>query len=329
MSTTAVEEILILNTGVQTWSCFAAVCALYMYDRVITFGDDVELVWRRKWTGVTALYGLLHACVVAFLMVVLAGYFVVSCKSNYMLYISLYALDSAVLLLIGVTSIFRVYAINLRRDWRLPMAVFALVLAPVVQNSFFSAHVVVAPAPSPVNCIVYFDISTVGQNIATIVVRLSLIISDVLVLVVTWRETYWLRRWDTKPKDHYHSLTGLIFINGTVYFVSLFGLNLLAMILWLKGVFLFANFFVDVFMAILLSRFFLSLRHVHLASGQGELTDTASQVSEPRFASRIIGNLGAELEYGVQDDFTEDFDTLNGIADTLQTQVSNCPSIER
>lgn len=50
------------------------------------------------------------------------------------------------------------------------------------------------------------------------------------------------------------------------------------------------------FMAILLSRFFLNLRHAHLT--QNGTSSGTSQISEPSFASRIIGNLGAELNYG-------------------------------
>lgn len=53
--------------------------ALYVYERVITLDEDIELVWRRRWTGVTVLYAGLHVCVIAFLMAALAGYFVVSC----------------------------------------------------------------------------------------------------------------------------------------------------------------------------------------------------------------------------------------------------------
>ena len=50
-----------------------------MYERIITLDEDVELVWRRRWTGVTVLYAGLHVCVIAFLATALAGYFVVSC----------------------------------------------------------------------------------------------------------------------------------------------------------------------------------------------------------------------------------------------------------
>ncbi|KZT67750.1 hypothetical protein DAEQUDRAFT_728749 [Daedalea quercina L-15889] len=267
------------------------------------FSEDVELVWRRKWTGVTVLYSLLHVCIVAFLMVVLAGYFVVSCTSNYILYVSLYALDSAVLLLIGVASTLRVYAIG-RRDWRIPLVVFVLNLAPVVQNSFFSARAIAAPAPPPVNCVVYFNISSAGQNIATVIVRSCLIISDTLVLVTTWRETYGLRalRKATKSGDQSLSIAGMVFVNGTMYFLALFFLNVIAIVLWIKDVFFFANFFVDVFMAIMLSRFFLNLRHVHLTQGGSTDTSETSQVSGHagtlKFASRVIGNMGAELDYG-------------------------------
>lgn len=55
-------------------------------------------------------------------------------------------------------------------------------------------------------------------------------------------------------------------------------------------------------MAILLSRFFLNLRHVHLT--QNATSSVTSQMSEPSFASRVIGNLGAELEYGQDGDVT-------------------------
>lgn len=50
-----------------------------MYERIITLDEDIELVWRRRWSGVTVLYGALHLSVVALLMTTLAGYFVVSC----------------------------------------------------------------------------------------------------------------------------------------------------------------------------------------------------------------------------------------------------------
>lgn len=55
------------------------------------------------------------------------------------------------------------------------------------------------------------------------------------------------------------------------------------------------------FMAILLSRFFLNLRHAYLT--QDGTTDDGSSMSEPNFAfaSRAIGDMGA-LEYSLGTD---------------------------
>ncbi|EPT06181.1 hypothetical protein FOMPIDRAFT_1044642 [Fomitopsis schrenkii] len=82
MSELGLTTVAVLYDAQELWSCFAAVCSLYVYERIITLDEDIELVWRRRWSGVTVLYGALHLSVVALLMTTLAGYFVVSCARS-------------------------------------------------------------------------------------------------------------------------------------------------------------------------------------------------------------------------------------------------------
>lgn len=77
-------------------------------------------------------------------------------------------------------------------------------------------------------------------------------------------------------------------------------LNVLHLALEITDVFLDITYFVTGFSSIVISRFLLNLRQVHMMDDMGDSAPSfiASRVSGLKFASAVIGNLGEHLEHG-------------------------------
>ncbi|KAH9916632.1 uncharacterized protein B0H18DRAFT_1037800 [Fomitopsis serialis] len=93
--------------------CINAAITLYFYERVLTIGQEIGLVWRRASRSLfmLALYGSMHVFTMVYLL----------------LEIVLWSI-----------SVLRVYAINGRNKWT-PLATMALSLVPVATNIVSSA----------------------------------------------------------------------------------------------------------------------------------------------------------------------------------------------
>ncbi|GBE84072.1 hypothetical protein SCP_0600500 [Sparassis crispa] len=129
--------------------------------------------------------------------------------------------------------------------------------------------------------------------------RISVIVADVIVLMVTWMKTYEIKRYANSA--HVEApLATLLLRDGTLYFMLLLMLNLSLMLSNYYGVYEYLPYFIDLFMCIIVSRFLLNLRETdnvqnHVASNPSFVCTHARSL---QLASRIVGNMGASLSHG-------------------------------
>ncbi|KAI0093015.1 hypothetical protein BDY19DRAFT_989699 [Irpex rosettiformis] len=175
--------------------------------------------------------------------------------------------------------------------------VFSLNLVPVGTNLFF------------------FVTSTIVVN-DTLGTRISVIIGDFLVLLVTW----------SKSAKLYHEagqlrinapLATLLFRDGTFYFIVLLILNVLQAIdtnipfLFTMNV---STPFFDVLPAIIVCRFILNLRQVKPAE--------SSWISGSQSGSlRFVGNAGESLRFGADEEDAEEENIVEDASEAREPDV--------
>ncbi|KAH9947315.1 hypothetical protein B0H21DRAFT_348005 [Amylocystis lapponica] len=136
------------------------------------------------------------------------------------------------------------------------------------------------------------------QHVLVVVTRACLIASDAIVLLVTWANTYKIKKHADRI-DVKAPLVTLLLRDGTLYFLLLLLLNILHMALYLANIFVDMIYFIGPISSVIMSRFLLNLRQVYLTDNIDETrTSTRSNVSDMRFAASFVGNLGAPLSYG-------------------------------
>ncbi|KAH9948636.1 hypothetical protein B0H21DRAFT_732369 [Amylocystis lapponica] len=230
---------------------------------------------------------------------------------------------SGALLPCMVFSALRVYAVG-GRDWRPALIIFLLCLVPVVPLVYHTI-IIRYTAISDISvlgrkCIGSIDLPSATYNILwRIVPRACLIMTDAIVLVVTWANTYKIKK-DAECIDVRLPLVTLLLRDGTLYFLLLLILNAINMIYLshlpsqihylcaaLVGPSLASSTprpqpaYCHLRMSsIIISRFFLKVRQVYLADDTDDmrLSFGASSASGMHFATSIttfVGNLGAPL----------------------------------
>ncbi|KAI0071480.1 hypothetical protein K474DRAFT_1712437 [Panus rudis PR-1116 ss-1] len=105
------------------------------------------------------------------------------------------------------------------------------------------------------------------------------------------------------------SLSSLVLRDGSLQFITLLAINVAniiqssfsgsaSIVIALVG---------TVAQSLMMSHFFFNLRQVYLSTGRTNSSRTDTSV---QFASVVVGNLGAPLDYGFYDESDDDDDTL-------------------
>ncbi|KAH9929220.1 uncharacterized protein B0H18DRAFT_1209960 [Fomitopsis serialis] len=294
-----------------------ACAAVYTYDRMLTVGKEIELIWHRKKIGVVipVLFASMHLFTVLLLVLDMAfipsphtcevkasfwnlrtGHGTVEAQrahlpsfSYYILYIAAGVNVCFLYFVLGAVSALRVFAINGRR-YRFPAIVMAVSLVPVAANVLNLSTVYTLPTAYPFRCAVNWRLSLPLMR--------NVMLSDAMVLLATWQATGGIRR-----LAHGHniniSITKRLLRGGTLYFFALLLMNALVLALYISPASFVAGnnmaLLSDVATTVLLSRLFLSLREAVLAppdpTFSGPNTSQTSHWSDLRFA-RALGPLG-------------------------------------
>ncbi|KAI0084418.1 hypothetical protein BDY19DRAFT_997771 [Irpex rosettiformis] len=280
---------------------------LYLFESCITLSQEVRVIWKRKWTFMTWLYAFTrYSAVLLSIMTFIPVWSqtqLTFCRCEIGQYAS-DALDSIQFMCLALFSALRVYALLDGQIFVAGIALF-LILAPFATNMYNDV----------VSMVVMDDeiCTTVALNVSeglalgrkfSLGTRISVIIGDVLVLLVTWSKT--AKSYNEARKQKIESpLAMMLFRDGTLYFGVLLIINVLEVIqrnipslftVQLSGPFL------QIIPPIIVCRFILNLRQVKPAG--------ISCISSNQSASvgiRFAGNAGESLKFGEDDELEDDF----------------------
>ncbi|KAH9936023.1 hypothetical protein B0H21DRAFT_64010 [Amylocystis lapponica] len=278
---------------------YLAEFVLYAYDYFLTFSREVELIWKRKFTGVTVLfilnrYAWMLRLVLSTIPFPLRSLVLPSngCTSSVVDVVDVVGTNVPTLLVLSLG--FTYFGIQM------------CVLIPE-RVSF-----------DPVNGCSFEYASFSYDAVLYIVLYICGNILDFCVLVLTWMRTYRIH----KHASEVHikaSIATLILRDGTITWGIMFMLGLADTVCYYLDVpeLDLAYDFKSILGPMLLSRFMLSLREVYLSGTGG---GTSRSVGSMHFASNIVGVVGAPLDHDEWRDSHIDADE-----DPQPSQISDNP----
>lgn len=318
-NTTVQQEIIeyLTKEVLDSYLILATTVLLPIHEFIITLDQEVTVVWMRDnklSLGSILLVSTRWCVVLTAIMVPFPTSTMTSCKIQ--LIASRFFLCAG-FAQVAVFSALRVSAIW-GRNWLLFLVVSVLGLVPVVPNAYVVATWTYSFDTG--SCIATTRLSLRTIVILGLITRVSVIIADVLVLVLTWVKTY-EQVVSARRLGQTMSVSICLLRDGTIYFVILLALNLFALLtvttLTSKSVF---DTPVVTIPPILVSRFILNLRQVDGNGGtrtDGRLPD----FSAPQFevADSVFGNFGEPLEHGVSL-LREEMGGMNEVDEGLQVE---------
>lgn len=322
-----------------------AAAALYCFDYLITFNDEVECVWRRRFSGATVLFAVNRYAMLAASAVNLVQ--IVPWSLEPELYRPPMTTESACLSFVLTVDVCMLLAtlayacfasLRMFALYGMNKGVFALVfiiglLSPIIQvclmlNTNASSGFVA----QPVAPLCLKQGLTDEAYILLMMVRGSTLGFELLLLILTWCKTFC--RWSMLKMTTQSPLTTMLLRDGTMYF----GVISIAAALNLGGI---ANVYsgrpielalfdlvpiVDAITAICMSRFILGLRIAGADSGFSITVPRPSKEDTLRFAraETIVGNLGQSLRGSFLED---DYDTYDSTGDAGAVEEASSRSI--
>ncbi|TBU33043.1 hypothetical protein BD311DRAFT_653099 [Dichomitus squalens] len=315
MSVSDSSDLIAELASIQVGNFFAVAGAgLIVYEFMITFNKEVDLFWKRKITLSSILF-LLNRYLPLIVNMIYAPWpfslspttYENSCKA---LIYTAETLEIFQYLPWAVFSGLRAYVLS-SRAWPLALFVFVLSLAPVVINYVTLGYAEVlfdatlgCGVTSPLTDAVQQDCACAEAGTCfTVVSRVCLITSDLLVLAITWMGTYKDSR-EMKLLGQTTSLSSILFRDGIMYFLVLLIMNTLHLSFSLRSILnqnnennaSYITILTEPITAILISRFLMDLQDA--SNGKGHQHSLSSvqlgQIGTLDF-NGIIGSLGSTL----------------------------------
>ncbi|TCD65330.1 hypothetical protein EIP91_002816 [Steccherinum ochraceum] len=281
-------------------ACAMASVAVTAYDTLLTFPQEVECIWRRRFDFVTALFFSQR-------YMTLLGNILGLIQPTYptvevcrMMVVLSYITSALGYLGVALFTTLRIWAIS-DRQWMPTLLVFVLsMLVPA-----FNFYEYMQPQKIFVlegQCAIEFTamLSKEAGRILSLSLRSSVIVTDLIVLVLTWMKTSYICRPSFMQSES--TITGRLLRDGTVYFGFLLFLNLSILLMDVAA----PNFqgstplvyIHDAVTANLVARFILDLRSDSTSPG----SETASQdYSTIQFAARSLAeDLAGPVDDGLR-----------------------------
>ncbi|KAL1943055.1 hypothetical protein VTO73DRAFT_4726 [Trametes versicolor] len=280
--------------------------ALLFYDYILTFRHEVRFVWGRKSSAATACPGI--------------GRFIT-------------VLEVIPYIIWSTFSALRAYALS-SRTTLIGIVVFILSLVPAGVNAYFFSTFVFINLDPPSNCTALSDITPELSKTCT---HDALYPHDyVLVIAVTWANTYRLRKASHDARVD-GSFSGLLLRDGTIYFAVLIAMNVVHMTLNtvkpnnIVQQASYVTILENPITSILISRFILNLRAVdHRGVEGGDASDTLLSSPHPRGAASTMRFVSVEstlevLGASLGDELDEEAIAVGGGEDAARVKCSLDP----
>ncbi|KAM5530952.1 hypothetical protein V8D89_015397 [Ganoderma adspersum] len=344
-------------------ACGYAVLTLLTCEWLFTIQSEIGLFWRRTLSGPTILF-ILNRYITLANSYLGAFAFSTSVQGCTALIRAAYTINFLQFFPAAVFSTLRVYALG--RSWIISSLVFILSNAPTVVNyvtTFGLEHANGSP-DGAYGCIeLTRDTPEYWDEAAILLARISLIVADIIVLVVTWLATY--QKGFIKGGAGQHSIVFVVLYNGSCYFSVMLIFNVLHIALSFASVGYNASQFTSNVTAftqpyypslffrfralaltppaflyiritnILIARFLIDLQATHRAAmningpGAGHASLQSSAISDAnslRFGG-FIGSIGSVLTGGFAEADVEDQDEPKGhLGETLSAAPSQQPT---
>ncbi|KAL7280273.1 hypothetical protein ACG7TL_005186 [Trametes sanguinea] len=291
--------------------------ALLAYEYLITFTDEVRLIWLHKKTGATFLFLIIRYHAMITLLILQSLTFLPVSDEVCSMYAKVQVpLQFTEFVPWAAFSSLRVLALS-RMNYPLASLVFVLACGPFAVNvwqvrvaGIFGFNIPVA------GCFGASGESPSQAKIGVIIARTCAMAADSLVIAVSW----WYGATTSTFRGLRHqrvSLAQVILVNGTIYFLALLILNALHLTFTLVSIVGVANAVSEVIVltdpltAILICRFLLAL-HAADRKAVGDplddsaLAETSDHGGTLRFTS-AIASMGADLSLDASSlDFEDD-----------------------
>ncbi|EMD35659.1 hypothetical protein CERSUDRAFT_75204 [Gelatoporia subvermispora B] len=279
--------------------CSVAATILIFYDYVTTFDRELECVWSRKFGGPTVLFALNRYVTIVYriLMTLIMVPWSSNPQANAIctgIARSSEALNVILQLVVAAFTSLRIYAL-----WDKKITVFAFVfslgLVSPVMEMWYYTRLAFVPAPPPfMGCATFVNLTIETGSICNIAV-------DCAILVLTWLKTgrIWKQSYNMPIKGFLSTilLRDVQCLNSVpVVCISVLGA---------------VPALTQAVTTILISRFLFNLREIYASDNTISERSTSigtSAFTHARFASSVLGNLGAHLydvEHKAQIDPTE------------------------
>ncbi|KAH9916984.1 uncharacterized protein BXZ73DRAFT_25635, partial [Epithele typhae] len=252
-----------------------ALPALVLYEHAITFGAEVQQVWKRDISGATLLFLLTRYITLLNRVFSVVGLWQLHSYNVCDSVLWLQAITTSVLIVVmSAIGAVRLYAL-----WNKHLLLLILVMVTGSFPAFMNIYFRSASTPFLIEATLYTCHSLPNQDAAAVYMRLSLairiisILSDGLVVVLTWLKTYrvYLLTHKTRLPSN---VSGLILrdgnwhsliltppcLLGTLYFLAVCALNALAVVYLMEFNENLLNDMIVSFSSILMTRFLLNLR---------------------------------------------------------------------
>jgi len=329
-----------LNVEHSTYICNAMATMLAYYEFAITFSDEIRFIWCRRFTLATALfcinrYTMLLARTLLIVQLLPYQYEEPTLGSGDMLCSGLLR-SSEVLTIMSQISVAVFLALRMFAMWDRDYKIFTIVLvigmiAPVSSIYYYTRlSPTIVPLPYT-GCAELAKISDNALQTCSLGIRLSAIVSEVIILVLTWKKTVGTIRLSGKLESP-PSIVKLVFRDGTIYFVSLLILNVANILATQYKLFGSTPLpaFNDVITSITISRFLLNLREVYDAPfDKYDSSESFAASSGVQFANIPVGNIGAPLYSMFEpalDDSLESKDADEGLEIFRESWIGRLPS---
>ncbi|KAI0824151.1 hypothetical protein BC628DRAFT_1446651 [Trametes gibbosa] len=306
------EVITAFTAITHAWWLQIGVISLLAYEYAITFGLEVGLFWRRKITGATVLY-LAIRYLALFNYAFLGALTFASISTQYSVSLCQYPFWAAF-------SSLRTLALS-GMNWPLATAVFGLGLVPFAVNVWPMSLQEITGTTLPILGCGASEAITLRQSVIGVSLsRGSLILSDTLAVIVTWRT--WRGR-SSNIAGVVSTLSDVLMYNGRFVVICNtihLTLTLISIVTPLQQSSLVTSL-TDPITAILIMRFLLALQDANQAAldkstlgGADSRTagDPPADRDTLQFASVVIGSIGEAFDGAFADHRYDEDDGLDG-----------------
>ncbi|KAJ3551356.1 hypothetical protein NM688_g4750 [Phlebia brevispora] len=310
------EYVEIARTLLATKIYSVAACVMLFYDICITFGDEVEKIWKRRFTGATVLWFMnRYLNPLGYIVIIVSFHqrWPTSVCNRYVHYPEI--LKTITDTAIGLVFILRLYAIYSRS--RIILFTFSALLLAEIGIKIWSFTDGVALQLPPGNCFVMHPIFRVSS-----LARISRVHTDRKIIEIEKDGCFSITHQSTDScvffatllkalsiyrnlSNHSAALIRIILRDGVVYFATIFAANLLTVVFLLaaspdlKPI---NATFGNMLTSLMVSRLMLNLRldvdsEEQAVGGRTTLVRDASPrvPGVKKFEDTIIGNLGQDI----------------------------------